>query len=149
MPSWLLGVGSALAALTLVTVAARVMRRRAVPLLAVRRPVPTATQDELRTLVHGARRLDAVDLVRRRYRLDDDSAGALVDDVAAHTDYPGDWAALADALDDDLRREVRRLVAQGRRSSAVQLLRHRLELSFPDADALATAITRLADDPEA
>jgi hypothetical protein len=143
VPSWLLGAGGALAAMALVAAAVRLLRRRAIPLLPVRRPVPTATQDELRALVEGARRLDAVDLVRRRYRLDDETAGALVDDVAAHTDYPGDWAALARALDDDLRGEVRRLVEQGRRSSAVHLLRHRLQLPFPDADALVDAITQL------
>jgi len=149
MPSWLLGAGSALAALALVTVAAKALRRRSIPFLPVRRPVPAATQDEVRALVDGSRRLDAVDLVRRRYRMDDDSAGALVDDVAAHVDYPGDWASLAAALDDELRAEVCRLVVQGRRSSAVHLLRRRLHLPFPDADALVHAITQFPGADEA
>jgi hypothetical protein len=121
--------------------ALRVMRRRAVPLLPLRPPVDPADQDAIRALVAGERNVEAVEFLRRRYRLTADDARAVAGDVAGHRDYPPDWRTLAVSLDDDLRRQVRDLVAQGRRSAALRLVHHRFDLPMPDADSLVTALT--------
>jgi hypothetical protein len=121
--------------------ALRAMRRRAVPPLPLRPPVHPADQDEIRALVAGERDVEAVELLRRRYRLAADDARAVAGDVAGHRDYPPDWRALAVSLDDDLRQQVRDLTARGRRSAALRLVHHRFGLPMPDADRLVTALT--------
>jgi hypothetical protein len=136
---WLLG--GALATLAVVTTALRRLRRRSAPAVPLRLPVSPGDQEAVRGLVAGEREVEAIELLRRRYRLQGDDARAVADDVAAHADYPADWRALADALDEDVREEVRRLVAQDRRSTAVRLVRLRFDLPLPDADSLVAALT--------
>ncbi|HYY11156.1 MAG TPA: hypothetical protein VE781_09460 [Kineosporiaceae bacterium] len=139
MSTWLLGT-VAVAAVGAVVAAARARRRRPVPGLPLRLPVSPADQDEIRALLAGERDVDAVELLRRRYRLPGDDARAVAGDVFAHPDYPCDWGALAAALDPGLRDEVRRLVAAGRRSAALRLVRLRFGLPLPDADSLVSAL---------
>jgi hypothetical protein len=136
---WLLG--GALATLAVVTTALRRLRRRAAPMVPLRLPVSDADQEAVRGLLAGEREVEAIELLRRRYRLQGDDARAVADDVAAHTDYPADWHALADALDEEVRDEVRRLVAQGRRPAAVRLVHLRFDLPVPDADSLVAALS--------
>jgi hypothetical protein len=136
---WLLGAGAALASLAAVTAAARRLRRRT-PRVPLRLPVSRDDQEAVRGLVAGERRVEAIELLRRRYRLQRDAARAVADDVAAHADYPADWRALAVALDDELRNEVRRLVRSGRRRAAVRLVRLRFDLPVADADELVRAL---------
>jgi hypothetical protein len=85
--------------------------------------------------------VEAVELLRRRYRLRGDAARAVADDVAAHADYPDDWPALAGCLDDELRDEVRLLVRSGRRPAAVRVLRLRFDLPVADAEELVRALS--------
>ena len=148
MTPWLVGAGGALAALAVVAAAARRLRRRTPP-VPLRLPVAVDDQEAVRALVAGERDVKAVELLRRRYRLDGQEARAVTDDVAAHPDYPADWPALARALDVDLRGEVRRLVAVGRRSAAIRLVRRRFGLSPPDADSLVSAIEQDAPGEQA
>ncbi len=140
MSTWLIGAGSTVVALAAATAIARLLRRRAVPRLPLRLPVAAADQDELRALLTGRREVEAVELVRRRYRLQRDDARAVTGDVAAHPDYPPDWPALAASLDGDLRARVRDLVSARRRSAALRLVRLRFDLPLPDADRLVSAI---------
>ena len=107
-------------------------------------PRVAADQDEVRTLVAHERDPEAVELLRRHYRLTEDDARAVAGDVAAHADYPVDWCGLAATLDDGLRTDVRRLVAQGRRSAALRTVRSRFGLTLPDADRLVSALVRQA-----
>lgn len=140
MTSWLLGAGGALATLAVVTAALRRLRRPGPRVVPLRLPVTRHDQESVRRLVAGERDVEAIDLLRRRYRLEGDDARAVADDVAAHPDYPADWRALAGALDDDVRDEVRRLVSGGHRSAALHLVRRRFDLPMPDADRLVTAL---------
>ncbi len=141
MTPWLLSAGGALATLAVVTTALRRLRRRGAPLVPLRLPVSAADQEAVRGLVAGERDVEAIELLRRRYRLQGDDARAVADDVAAHADYPVNWRALAAALDEDVRDEVRRLVAHGRRPAALRLVRQRFDLPLPDADSLVAALT--------
>jgi hypothetical protein len=145
---WLLGAGGVLAALAAVAAAAIRLRRRT-PRVPLRFPVAPGDQEAVRGLVAGERRVDAVELLRRRYRLDGDEARAVADDVAAHADYPADWPALAGALDDELREEIRRLVRSGRRPAAVRLVRLRFGLPPAVADELVRALTQESPPGEA
>jgi hypothetical protein len=136
----LLGAGGALAALAAVTAAVRALRSRT-PRLPLRLPVAPDDQETIRGLVAGERQVEAVELLRRRYGLERDEAHAVADDVAEHADYPSDWPGLAQALDDELRAEVCRLVRSGRQGAAVRLVRLRFGLPAADADQLVRALT--------